>query len=194
VDLPNGAPGYPRIRINRPLPPYSPATSGAQLVASFRSGWSPSPMQVSFALQPGETCVGVVDADVEQWLEGDGTYTHKSVGWASGLGGLVLGGAATAIGNARRRTKAAREAAERWRHLGIYRIYVTTARIALQGGHREWHDLWYSDFRIVDYDQNGVILQTSGNPASRLHMTPTDYWFVMVRKLAFNEICDVPIS
>jgi hypothetical protein len=190
-----GDPWISSVQASSPSLPRPGAVSGTQLVANFRSGWSPPPVQVSFALQPNEICVGVVDADGEQWLEGEASYTHKSVGFAHGLSGLALGAAMNAVGNTRRRNKAARGAAERWRHIDVFRVYVTTARIALQAGRRrEWHDLWYRDFRTVEYDQKGIILQTSGNPASRLHMAPPDYWFVMVQKLAFNEICDVPTS
>lgn len=75
-----------------PSLPRTGAVSEAQVIANFRSGWSPPPVQVSFALQPSETCVGVVDADGEQWLEGDGSYTHKSVAWVDGVSGLARRG------------------------------------------------------------------------------------------------------
>jgi hypothetical protein len=164
--------------------------SAAALATSLRAGWFPPPMQVPFPLQADESCVGIVDAAGEQWLEGEGSYTHKSVAWAGGLSGLVLGGTLNAVGNARRRAKAARQAAEQWRHIDSFRIYVTTSRIALQGS-RDWHDMWFSNLRTLNYDDAGVILQMSGNPASRLRMWPPDYWFVMLRKLAFNDIYDV---
>lgn len=166
------------------------ASPAAQLAANFKQGWFPPPVQVPFRLQGDETCVGVVDADVEYWLDGDGSYTHKSVAFSSGLGGLVLGGTMSAIGNARRRNKAAREAAPRWRYSDSARIYMTTARIALQGS-RDWNDLWFGNVRTLNYDDAGVIVQLSGSPAARLRLWPQDYWFVMLRKLAFDDIYDV---
>lgn len=172
------------------LPSATAGLSAIELTARLRSGWFPPPVEVPFALQPNETCVGVVDADVEQWQEGDGSYTHKSVLLAGSLGGLALGGALNAVGNSRRRAQAAREATERWRLIDSMRIYVTTTRIALQTD-REWHDLWYSELRTLQYDHAGLILQLSGRPRSRLRMGPPDYWYVMVRKLAFNDIPDV---
>jgi hypothetical protein len=80
---------------------------------------------------------------------------------------------------------------EKWRYIDSYRVYVTTSRIALQGS-REWHDVWYVNLRTLEYDHQGITFQTSGNPRSRLRMFPTDYWFVMLRKLAYNEIYDIP--
>ncbi|MDQ1457477.1 MAG: hypothetical protein QOH28_3097 [Actinomycetota bacterium] len=109
----------------------------------------------------------------------------------TGLTGLAIGSARSAAGNAARRSKAAREAAEKWRYIDSYRVYVTTSRIALQGS-REWHDVWYVNLRTLEYDHQGITFQTSGNPRSRLRMFPTDYWFVMLRKLAYNEIYDIP--
>lgn len=173
--------------------PETAALSAVQLAANFRSGWSPPPVQVPFALQPDETCVGLVNAGVEQRPEADGTDLPKPVAWAGSLSELVLGRAMGAIASTRRRSKAAPDATERWRYVDTFWIYVTTARIALKGDCREWYDFWYSSFRTLGYDQNGVILQVSGSPVSRLRMEPPDYWFVMVRMLAFNEIHDNPI-
>jgi hypothetical protein len=136
--------------------------------------------------------VGLFQANFEQWAEGRGEYTRKHVAWAGGLSGLVLGSALNAAGNARRRSKAARDAAETWRYIDSMLIYVTTSRIALQGC--GWHDLWYSDLRTLDYTWEGLILQMSGSPPCRLKLKSPDYWYVMVRKFAFNEIYDVPVG
>jgi hypothetical protein len=160
---------------------------GAALATAFRAGYVPPAVQVPFAMTPSEVCVGAVDVRVEQWLPGDDTYTHKSVAWAGGIGGLVLGGTLNAIGNARRRSKAGRNAAEQWRYIDNMRVYCTTARIALQSN-REWHDLWYVNMRTLEHDAAGIIIQMSGNPPSRFHMKPPDYWYVMVRRFAWNQI------
>ena len=166
----------------------SASPTGFDLAKWLRSGWTPTPIQAPFPLQPDETCVGVVDGVVEQWLEGDGSYVHKSVAWAGGVGGLALGAATSAIGNARRRAKAAKEAAERWRAVDNPRIYITNQRFAMQG--RQWVDLWYPTLRTVTYDQAGVVVQTAGASAMRLRMLPPDYWFVLLRHLAYGEITD----
>lgn len=163
--------------------------SVSQLTGALQGGRLPAAVPVSFPLQPGEACVGTVDADVEQWLEGDGTYTKKYVAWAGGLTGLAVGGAINAVGNGRRKAAAAREAAERWRLIGSYRVYVTTQRIAFEGGSgREWHEIWFSELRRVERSQTALELQTVGQPPTRLHAAPTAYWYVLLRRLAFNEV------
>jgi hypothetical protein len=164
-----------------------PDLSVTQLTGTLRSGRLPAPVSVSFPLQPGETCVGTVDADVEQWLEGDGAYTKKYVAWAGGLPGLAIGGAINAVGNSRRKAAAAREAAERWRLIGSYRVYVTTQRIAIEGG-SEWHEIWLQDLRRLERTETALELQTVGQPPTRLHAAPTAYWYVLLRRLAFNEL------
>ncbi len=156
---------------------------------TLQRGALPTPVQVSFRLHPGEECYGVADADVEQWREGDGTYTEKHVGWAGGLTGLAIGTAVTATGNRRRRAEAARNAAERWRLVGHYRIYVTNERIAFEGvGGREWHELWLHGVRRVELDGAAVVVQVVNEPSSRLLLAPTDYWYLLLRRLAMDEL------
>lgn len=168
--------------------PARPELSARELAATLRRGGLPAAMPVGFRMRADETCVGVVDADVEQWLQGDGTYISKHVGWAGGLGGLVLGSAIAAAGNARRRAEASREAEERWRLVGTYRIYFTTERIAMEGGTREWHEFWLDDIRQVSTDGTAVIIQTTGGaPATRVHATPSAYWHMLLRRLVFDE-------
>lgn len=166
-----------------------PDLSVKALEHTLQRGEFPAPVQVSFRLQPGEECYGVVEADVEQWLEGDGVYTEKYVGWAGGLTGLALGKAVTAAGNARRRAAASREAAERWRLIGHYRIYITSERIAFEGGGgREWHELWLHGVRRLERDASAVIVQVVNEPATRLHIGPVDYWYMLLRRLAMDEL------
>jgi hypothetical protein len=163
--------------------------SSVELRETLRRGQLPTPVAVSFRLQPGEECYGVVEADLEQWLEGDGTYTEKYVGWAGGLTGLAIGKAVTAAGNARRRAAATREAAERWRLIGHYRIYITSERIALEGGGgREWHELWLSGLRRVERAGSAVVLQVVNEPATRIHAAPTEYWYLLLRRLVLDEL------
>lgn len=165
-----------------------------QLTSTLQSGQLPAPVQVSFRLQANEVCVGVVNADIEQWLEGDGTYTKKYVAWAGGLTGLAVGGAMNVVGNSRRKAAATREAAERWRLIGSYRVYVTTERIAFEGGGREWHEMWLRDLRRLERDGAALVLQTVGQPATRFHAAPNEYWYLLLRKLAFGELPGAQIS
>ncbi|MGQ0717918.1 MAG: hypothetical protein ACT4NP_11535 [Pseudonocardiales bacterium] len=131
----------------------------------------------------------MAEADIERWLEGDGTYTEKYVGWAGGLAGLAIGKAVTAAGNACRRAEAARNAAERWRLVGHYRIYLTSERIALEGGGgREWHELWLHGVRRVELDGSAIVVQVVNEPATRLHLAPTEYWYLLLRRLAMDEL------
>jgi len=168
-------------------PPAGPVSyTGAELVAWLRSGWEPASIQTPFPLQADERCVGVVDSVLEGWLASDGSYMHKSVGWAGGLGGLALGAATSAIGNARRRAKAAREAAERWRVIDRPRVFMTSRRLALQGS--EWMDVWYSGIRVVNQDHSGLIVQSAGGPAIRLQVHSPDYWYVLLRHYAYNDV------
>ena len=164
---------------------------GVRLAAALRSGWLPPALAVPFPLQPGEACVGITDGQVDLWLPGEGTYVHKSVSYAGGLTGLAIGGMFNAIGNSRRRSRAAQEAAERWRQVDAPRIFVTTHRFAMQG--RQWSDLWYSNIRTSECYNGAIVLEIVGNAAMRIRMWPADYWFVLLRRLAYNEIyCPVP--
>jgi hypothetical protein len=182
----------PNIRSDRSARPGQARSdlSVEQLAATLRSGELPPPVRVSFPLQPGERCVGAVEAEVEQWLEGDGTYTHKYVGWAGGLAGLAVGSLSAAIGNSARKAAAAREAAARWRLVGAYRIYVTTERIAFEGGStgREWQEVWLRDLRRVEVDGSTLELLSVGQPASRVHAAPAEYWALLLRRVAFDEV------
>jgi hypothetical protein len=174
-----------RARAGRPRADLSVS----ELVKTLEAGGLPQAIPVAFPLQPGEVCVGVVDADVDQWLEGDGSYVHKSVGWSGGLTGLAIGGAMSAAGNARRRAAARRSAAERWRLVGGYRIYVTTARLAFDGGGaREWHEAWLADVRRIDLDHSAIAIQSVGATPTRIHAAPGEYWAMLLRSLAFGEV------
>jgi hypothetical protein len=168
---------------------HRPELSAADLQQTLNEGQVPTPLDVAFRLQPGEECYGVVAADVEQWLEGDGTYTKKYVAWAGGLSGLALGAAINAAGNSRRKAAAAREAAERWRMIGHYRIYITNQRVALEGGgRREWHEIWLQDARRVARDNSSVVIETANSPSIRLHVAPTEYWYTLLRWLVLDEL------
>lgn len=173
----------------------APIHDVAELQRTLQRGELPPPTQVSFRLLPGERCVGVVDADIEQWLEGDGTYTTKHVAWAGGLTGLAIGGAMNVAGNARRKAAARREMAERWRMIGSFRIYVTTARIAFEGGNgREWHEFAIDDVRGVEGDGIAVVVKTNGNPATRIHAAPAAYWQMLLRNLVLGEVPGHPAA
>ncbi len=195
------------LALRKVLGALSPGSSGAaragrarpdlsveDLADTLRNGGLPTPVQASFRMQPGETCVGEVDADVEQWLEGDGSYTTKHVAWAGGLAGLAIGGAMNAVGNTARKAAARREMAERWRSIGSYRVYVTSERIAFEGGGREWHEMWLDDLRRLEIDGGALVLQAVGQPACRIHAAPAEYWYLLLRRLAFDELPGGQIS
>lgn len=115
--------------------------------------------------------------------------TNMSAG-AGGLAGLAVGSLSAAIGNSARKAAAAREAAARWRLVGAYRIYVTTERIAFEGGStgREWQEVWLRDLRRVEVDGSTLELLSVGQPASRVHAAPAEYWALLLRRVAFDEV------
>lgn len=168
------------------------ALSGAsvdELRHTLQRGELPPPIDVSFRLHPGERCIAVADADVEQWLPGYGTYTHRSVAWAGGLTGLAIGAASNAVGNAARRAAAGRQAAEQWRFVDSYRLHLTDERLVVEGGRgREWHEILLDEVRRVDADGSLIEFQREGGTPTRLALAQHDYWYLLLRRLVLDEV------
>lgn len=154
------------------------------------SGGKPSPVAAAIALMEGEQCFGKAPVLLEQWLDGDDSYVHKSGGFLAGglLTTITVGstlGVARAIGNQRRRRAAQKASQARFRLIDRGDLYVTNRRLAVAGS--EWTDIWFPDIRMSDCTPDGITLNLPGMPAMRLH-TPNDrYWFLMFRNLAYGE-------
>jgi hypothetical protein len=160
-----------------------------KLTASLAAGQRPPAQRVPFRLSPGEACYAQGPAQLWQFLEGDGTYVHKSrLGF--GLVGLALV-AGTAAGNASRRSRAAREAAPRFRPVDEGTIYLTDKRFVLQG-QTQWTDLWHENVRVATCDGSSITFELSGAPPVQLHVWPIDYYFALFHFVAYNDIIQIP--
>jgi hypothetical protein len=183
-----------RQRAKGPVRPSKPprAISGESvddLRRTLQRGQLPPPIDVSFRLLPGEECRAVADADVEQWLPGDDTYTHKSVAWAGGLTGLAIGAASNAVGNAARKAAAGRRAAETWRFVDTYRLYLTDMRLIVEGGRgREWAEIPLDEIRRLEFDGRLIEFSRNGGTPTRLSLGEPDYWYMLMRRLVLNEV------
>jgi hypothetical protein len=170
--------------------------AGRLLAQAFQNGATPEPVGVRLALQRGEFCVGEIPVIVQQFLEGDGSYTKRSGGWM--IGGGVFGAVysavnltSNAVGNAARRSKAARQTAGQWRQVGSGTVYLTDRRWSMQTGNT-WHDLWFSDVRASDCDGKMIILEMAGIPRTGLTVPAADYWYVMFNKMAYDRVVMPP--
>ncbi len=162
---------------------------GRKLSEALSSGWRPEPIATPIQLQQNEYCYGQNNAQIWQYLEGDGNYLHKSrIGW--GLMGMAVV-AGTAVGNSARKSRAAREAAPRYRLVEQGPFYLTNMRFAMQG-QTGWVDLWYQDIRMSTCDSNSITLQLAGTPPTQLISWPIDYYFVLYRFLANGDVMQVP--
>jgi hypothetical protein len=124
-----------------------------------------------------------------QYLEGDGTYIHKSrMGF--GLVGLAVV-AGTAAGNSARKARAAREAAPQFRPVEQGPFSLTNMRFAVQG-QSQWIDFWFENIRMSSCDSNSITLHVAGAPPAQLHMWPADYYFALYHFLANGEIIQIP--
>jgi hypothetical protein len=162
---------------------------GRRLTEGLSRGWRPEPIRVPIQLQPGEHCYAHGNAQVWQFLEGDSSYVHKSrLGF--GLVGMAMV-AGTAVGNTARKSRAAKEAAPRFRPVEQGPFYLTDRRFAIQG-QTQWVDLWFSEIRMASCDSVGITLHISGLPPTQLQMWPIDYFFALYHFLANGEIIEIP--
>lgn len=175
--------------------PYTPAqikasrAEGRKLTAALAAGQRPPAITVPFRLRQGETCYAQGPAQLWQFLEGDGTYVHKSRGGFGFVGLAVV--ASTAAGNRARRSRAAREAEPRFRPVDEGTIYLTDQRFVLQG-RMQWSDYWHENVRVATCDGSSITLELSGAPPIKLHVWPIDYYIVLFHFLAYNSIIEIP--
>ena len=175
---------------------YTPAqvkasrAEGQKLRAALAAGHLPPAMTVPFRLGYGEICYVQGPAQLCEFLEGDGTYIHKSRA-GFGLVGLAIV-AATAVGNSTRRSRAARKDAPRFRLVDRGTIYLTDQRFVLQG-RTQWSDFWHQNVRMATCDGSSITFHISGAPPIRLHIWPIDYYFVLFHYLAYNDIIQIPV-
>ena len=160
-----------------------------KLSASLAAGQRPQAIQVPFRLADGETCYAQGSAQLWQFLEGDGTYVHKSRG-GFGLVGLALV-AGTAVGNSKRRARAGREAAPRYRPVDEGVVYLTDRRFLVQG-QMQWTDIWYGNIRVASCNGFSITFELSGASPMQLHVWPIDYYYVLFHYLAYNDVLQVP--
>ncbi|MGK5682413.1 hypothetical protein [Actinoplanes sp. URMC 104] len=166
--------------------------SGRQLAGAFNGGAEPQPINSRVALQRGEHCYGEIPAHVYQFLEGDGSYMKRSGGWT--MGGGVFGAmisavnvTSNAVGNARRRAQAARDAQGQWQHVESGTIYLTNRRWSINTG-STWHDWWFNGVRMSDCDGKMITLELVDLPRTGLVTPHPDYWYVMFSKLAYDRV------
>lgn len=175
----------------RPSTPPRPLSGGSveDLRRTLQRGQLPPPIDVSFRLLPGEECRAIADADIEQWLPGDDTYTHKSVAWAGGLTGLAIGAASNAVGNAARRAAAGRRATETWRFVDRYRLSLTDERLIVEGGRgREWAEIPLEEIRRLEFDGRLIEFSRNGGTPTRLSLSDSAYWYMLLRRLVLDEV------
>lgn len=175
--------------------PYTPAQVKAsraearKLIEDLAGGQRPTAVTVPFRLSQGETCYARGDAQIWQFLEGDGTYTHKSRGGFGLVGLAVVAG--TAAGNRSRRSRAAQEAAARFRPVDEGALYLTDQRFVLQG-RTQWTDFWHENVRVATCDGTAITFELSGTPPIQVHVWPIDYYFALFHFLAYNDIIQIP--
>ena len=162
---------------------------GRKLTAALAAGQRPTAKTVPFRLSPDEACYAEGPAQLWQFLEGDGTYVHKSGGGFGLLGLAVVAG--TAAGNRARRSRAGREAAPRFRPVDEGTVYVTDKRFVIHG-QTQWTDLWFENIRVATCDGTSITFELSGAPPMQLHVWPIDYYFALFHFLAYNDIIEVP--
>ncbi len=162
---------------------------GRKLTGALAAGQRPPTIPVPFRLRQGEQCYTQGPAQLWQFLEGDGTYVHKSRG-GFGLVGLALV-TGTAAGNKARKSRAAQEAAPKFRPIDEGTVYLTDQRFVLQG-RSQWSDFWHEDVRVATCDGSSMTLEVSGAPPVRLYVWPVDYYFALFHYLANNDIIRIP--
>lgn len=160
-----------------------------KLTAALSAGQRPTVQPVPFRLTPGEACYAQGPAQLWQFLEGDGTYVHKSRG-GFGLLGLALV-AGTAAGNARRRSRAEQEAAPQFRPVDQGTIYLTDKRFTLQG-QAQWTDITFENVRVARCDSVSITFELFGAPPLKVLAWPIDYYFALFHFLAYNDIIQIP--
>jgi hypothetical protein len=162
---------------------------GRKLSESLTGGWRPSGQKVPIQLRPGEQCYAHGPAQLWQYLEGDGTYVHKTRFGFSALGVAMAAG--TVVGNSVRKSRAAREAAARFRPVDEGTLYLTDMRLAMQGK-MQWYDIWFEDIRSVECNSTCITIQSAGNPPVQLYVWPVDYYYVLYHFIAYHNIIEVP--
>jgi len=158
---------------------------GHELAQALTSGWRPTPIGAPFHLPTGEQCYATHEVEVLQMLEGESIYMHKSI-FGFNMLGMTLA-AASAVGNGRRRRKAAREAEARFRPVDGGLLHVTNRRFAIQG-QAQWSDLWYSEIRMSYCDNDALTLEMSSMPPTMLRAWPAFAIFGLFRHLAYGEV------
>jgi hypothetical protein len=99
--------------------------------------------------------------------------------------------AGTAMGNSARKSRAAKEAAPRFRPVDQGHLYLTDRRFALQG-QMQWTDIWFENIRMSSCDGTSITLQLSGAPATQVHTWPIDPYFVLFHFFSDGNIIQVP--
>lgn len=164
--------------------------AGRDLARYFANGGVPQPQPSPIVLGRDEQYYGQVHVEVAQWQEGDGVYTRRTVWWVGGIFTTALALGATAIVNGADRRRAELELAARWRRVDVATLHVTNRRLALQGS--IWTDIWYPTIRMSGCDETSIVFEIEGWPSTRLSTGAPHFWFVMFRKLAYDEIAMPP--
>lgn len=167
----------------------SSRAEGRKLAAALTNGWRPPALKVPIQLQPGENCYAHSQVQLWQFLEGDGSYVHKTRFGLSVVGLTMAAG--TAVGNSARKARAAREAAPKFRPVDEGILYLTDIRFAIQGK-MQWTDLWYEDIRMISCNSASMTIHASSIPPIQLYAWPIDNFFMLYHFLANHNIIAVP--
>lgn len=165
------------------------AMTGDQLADLLQKIDAPPPMSVPVRLDPGEQCYGHDPVDVQVYEEGDGTYVHKS-NWGLSPFGVAVG-VATMAGNRRRKKKAGLEATTQWRDVGTGELYVTNRRIMIRMP-SEWVMVGLDDIMVISEGRDAIEIERNGGSPLRFSMPNVGYYFVLMYRLAFNQIVRPP--
>lgn len=162
---------------------------GVALADYFAAGGQPQAIAAPYRLNDGEFCVAGVQGTVYQWLEGDGSYTTRTVMFG-GVVGMAVGLGASAVGNSIAKSRAAARAAVAWRPVEQAWVSLTNQRVVIHGS--SWWDLWHEHLNMVRCDGLGVELHQSGIPALRLEIPGPDWFTVMLHKVAWDQVVHPP--
>lgn len=166
------------------------AASG--LSEALRAGSRPQPIASDIVVGPGEAVYAHAGVQILQ-------HTGAQVSYSRG-GFLAVGNpmvmaatlAGSALYNRHNRRKAVAQAAPQWRHLDEGIMYLTNARIALQG-RTGWVDVSYPALRATHCDGEGLIVYVNAEPPFKLQTWCPGWYYALLRYLAYGEIVPVAV-
>jgi hypothetical protein len=176
------------------LPPEEQArAAAASLSDALATGWRPPAAPALIALNPGEVTYASTTFHASSFT---GAAVSYNKGFMVGLGNPVvlaatLGG--SLLYNQHQKTKAQRTAAPQWRPLDGGVLHLTSERFGLQGRLR-WAEIPYPAVRASDCVPQGIVLFLDGEPPLLVATPWPEYFFVMFRWLAYQQIVPFEVA